>query len=127
MKICCCGCGEIIPESDSRNRPRSYARGHINRGKSNWWLITGNPMPRTSRERARKILDPKVCLWTSIGGCKGRIDTAHLDGNCMNNAPNNLLALCRSHHFLLDKGRIKLANPVMPRFYTDCSGKRRYS
>ncbi len=82
--------------------------------------------PRHSRAKARAILAPTACAWAHIGYCYGALDCAHLDQNPLNNAPDNLLGLCRSHHFLYDRGRIDLANPVMPPFYVDRSGKRRY-
>ena len=68
----------------------------------------------------------EVCQWESIGGCSGPIQVAHVDGNFTNNNLSNLLALCTSHHKLMDHGRINPKNPVMPRFYTDAVGHRRY-
>jgi hypothetical protein len=89
-----------------------------------------NPPPtrsdRTSRERARKQLPPLPCALQHIGGCLGRIDCAHIDGNPFNNHPDNLMNLCHSHHRLFDLGRIDPANPTMPPFRVDPSGKRRY-
>jgi hypothetical protein len=89
-----------------------------------------NPAPthsdRTSHERARKRLPLRPCEWSYLGGCHGRIDCAHLDGNPFNNDDQNLKNLCRSHHFLLDKGAIDPLSPKMPEFYVDRAGKRRY-
>jgi hypothetical protein len=50
----------------------------------------------------------------------------HRDKDPGNNAVDNLMALCQSHHTLVDQGRIDLAEPVMPPFYIDLRGKRRY-
>jgi hypothetical protein len=61
-----------------------------------------------------------------IGGCGGPIDVAHKDHDPWNNDPANLMAMCRSHHHLYDRGRIDLDNPKMPDFYVDAGGKRRY-
>jgi len=67
------------------------------------------------------------CEYASLGGCKGVLDVAHLDGDEFNNSKANLRKLCRSHHRLVDNGKIDPANPTMPRFHIDGSGKRRYS
>lgn len=54
------------------------------------------------------------------------LDVHHIDGDPWNNEPDNLMKLCRSHHRLVDNGKIDLASPKMPPFYTDGGGKRRY-
>ena len=125
MKPCACGCGVLIPEKDKRGRPRKYDYGHNNKGKSNWWKITSTPTGRTSRARARQQIDTRQCRLGFIGGCKGKIDAAHLDGDMMNNDPANVWPLCKSHHRLVDNGRIDPHNPTMPKFYVS-AGKRRY-
>lgn len=86
--------------------------------------------PRVDRWRAATLKrGVRVCEWAHIGGCKGLLEVAHLDGNAFNNDPGNLKKLCRSHHSLLDRGtvgKIDAATPVMPMFYVDSGGKRRY-
>lgn len=81
---------------------------------------------RTARWRARELTPHDQCAWESIGGCKGLIQVAHVDQDYTNNDESNRLPLCVSHHRLLDTGKIDPENPVMPEFYVDGSGKRRY-
>jgi hypothetical protein len=76
--------------------------------------------------RARKLKPRDRCELKHIGGCRGRIEIHHKDKNTENNADENLMALCITHHTLVELGRIDLAAPVMPPFYVDRSGKRRY-
>lgn len=124
---CACGCGRKIPSEDSRGRPRKFARGHVNKGRSNWWLVKDEVKKRTSHERAVKLKHGvEECELTHIGGCKGDLTVAHLDGDHFNNSEGNLKKLCRSHHWLMDRGRIDLSDSVMPAFREDSSGKRRY-
>jgi hypothetical protein len=124
--LCGCGCGQEIPTKDERGRRRSYVGGHNRIGKSNTWKMKPTVLKRTSHERAVKSKqDIRSCEWVHIGGCNGLCDVAHVDGNHFNNEPGNLLRLCRSHHRLLDNGRIDPANPVMPEFVIR-GGKRRY-
>jgi len=81
----------------------------------------------TGYSRARQVV-PAVtsCALALIGGCGGRIERAHIDHNPLNNVRQNITTLCKSHHNLYDFGRITLTNPVMPPFYVDARGKRRY-
>lgn len=150
--FCKCGCGgatrllahDALREGLRKGEYRRYVRGHHGRGlpvnpntlagllranaeRSLEALLSPKPTQstRTSRDRAARGR-LSVCEWAWIGHCHGRIDRAHVDQNPFNNAPLNLLSLCRSHHFLLDRGRIDPTNPVMPPFYLDTSGKRRY-
>ncbi len=124
---CGCGCGTLIPTVSPYGRPRKYAPGHNNKGKSNWWLVKDRVKKRTSHERAVKAKrDVETCEWQHVGDCKGDLTVAHVDGDPFNNSQENLRKLCRSHHWLLDRGRIDPENPVMPEFYVDGSGKRRY-
>ena len=147
--LCACGCGRhtvISPKTTTRDgyikgHPRRYIHGHHSRGAKlspahQAALIAGikarvnkpTTSVRTSRSRARKrLLTISACAWEPIGYCKGDIQCAHVDGNPMNNSSVNLLNLCRSHHLLLDKGRIDPKQPKMPTFYTDGTGKRRYA
>jgi len=126
MTACECGCGtEIGP--DDRGRLRRYVHGHNHRGKSNTWSVKEVIRPRTSHIRAVKSKKDKTeCEWLHIGDCMGDLQVAHVNGDEMDNDPSNLLLLCRSHHNLLDNGRIDPAAPVMPSFRVDSSGKRRY-
>jgi hypothetical protein len=56
------------------------------------------------------------------------LDVAHVDQDEMNNAPENLLKLCRRHHRLLDNGNIDATNPVMPMHHVlRTDGKRIYA
>jgi hypothetical protein len=81
----------------------------------------------TGYSRARQVV-PVVtsCALEHIGGCGGRIERAHIDHNPLNNDRQNITTLCKSHHNLYDFGRITLTNPVMPPFYVDARGARRY-
>jgi hypothetical protein len=65
------------------------------------------------------------CDLSGIGDCRGPIDVHHIDKNPINNDVVNRAALCRSHHQLVERGLIDLANPVMPPFVVR-GGKRRY-
>lgn len=129
MKACECGCGTEIPEVDKKGRPRSHVVGHSNKGKSNWWLkkdATSNR--RTLHEWARKAVGIRAskCELELLGNCKGKIDVHHKDKNATNNDLENLLAVCRSHHRLVENGRIDISDPKMPSYYVDAGGKRRY-
>lgn len=82
---------------------------------------------RTSHERAVKLKRDQVsCEWEHITGCGGPLHVAHINGNEMDNSVDNLLKLCNSHHFLLDRGRIDPSDPIMPKFRVGSDGKRRY-
>ena len=124
------GCGAVLPRFDARGRERQYANHHHMRGKVR--PDRARPLSmnkRTGRWRARLMVKPEgmPCALEHIGGCgkAHHMEIHHRDGNQMNNAPENLVALCSSHHKLVERGRIDLANPVMPSFYVS-SGKRRY-
>jgi hypothetical protein len=137
---CGCGCGIDVITPDAKCRERRFLPGHqsrtINPGLAimqslpkpavgQYWRATGDHW-RTSRARARSVVDTTSCEWAHIGGCKGKIDAAHLDGDFTNGDRSNIKSLCRSHHSLLDNGRIDPTKPVMPDFYVDGGGKRRY-
>lgn len=79
-----------------------------------------------SHHHARQLKDRRACEWERIGSCHGPIQVAHVNQNPLDNSPENLLALCCTHHTLLDNGRIDPTNPVMPAFHVSVSGKRRY-
>lgn len=126
MVVCLCGCLTKIPDRDERGRKRTYVHGHTNRGKSNTWKIKSEIKKRTSRGRAVKAkIKVKRCEWSKIGGCLGRLDVAHIDGDSFNNSPENILKLCRCHHRLMDNKKIDPTSPKMPPFIVS-GGKRRY-
>lgn len=120
-----------IREARQRQAPpdtmarQKMSEAHLGR-RNPWAARPDSTNTRTTRWRARAMVSPVSCAWAHIGHCKGPLDVAHLDQNPLNNALDNLLALCRSHHFLFDKGRIDRHQPQMPPFYTDRGGTRRY-
>lgn len=118
--LCRCDCGSTI-----HVRASALRNGNT---KSCGCLAGTRPTTntRTSRTRARNLAATPSCGWEFIGYCKGPLDVAHIDQNPLNNERSNLITLCRSHHFLLDKGVIDPGNPTMPEFYVDSGGKRRY-
>jgi hypothetical protein len=130
--ICACGCGGIVSPrkywDSTGSHFTKYIHGHQNRGRCNWKAQKDVVLRRTSHERANKILSGvSRCELAFIGGCSGRIEVAHVDTNPQNNAVENLLKLCRTHHCLIDNGKIDLDNPRMPEFYVSHGQpKRRY-
>lgn len=126
VRECACGCGNLLNVKDKRGRPRSYIWGHNHKGKSSWWRIKSEVKVRTYHERARKQLKPSKCTINNLD-CLGRIDVAHLDGDYKNNDPSNLISLCRSHHFLMDKRHWTFKQLLETKLeYSISSGKRRY-
>ncbi len=144
---CHCGCGKQTPISlrkyTKRNwtkgEPIPYLKGHtikrpftihpilpknkrVQKGK---WKKESNHW-RTCRYRSRTTTDHSSCAWNHIGGCKGLIEVVHVDGDFTNNSDSNKLPLCRSHHRLLDHGKINPCNPIMPYFKVGTDGRRRY-
>ncbi len=110
---------------DSRGRERKFINYHESRisRRPRWKDAVGE---RGSRKRARKLNKPIVCfLEDKIGHCQGRLEVHHKDKNDLNNAPENLCTLCRSHHHLVDAGTVSLENPVMPK-YRIWRGQRLY-
>lgn len=75
---------------------------------------------------AKRVQTERVCRLLAIGGCKGRLEVHHKDGDVFNNRRENLTPLCIAHHRLVELGRIDLEAPAMPIFFVDGSGKRRY-
>jgi len=136
---CACGCGVEICTIDSRGRSKRFIKGHWAKTKEGKeillsaerkstkgkWRKESNHC-RTCRYRARTTTDHSVCAWEKIGCCAGMIDVVHVDGDFTNNSEENKLSLCRTHHRLLDNGRIDPINPVMPLFKIGKDGKRRY-
>lgn len=126
-KTCDCGCGQVIISKYKDGTFKKIIHGHNNRGGRNEWSRKPKSTnARTGRARARKLINNKPCILRYTGECLGRIEGHHVDGNPMNNFPENVLAACKSHHTFLDRGRITLSNPKLPEFYVDRSGKRRY-
>lgn len=125
---CACGCGGRLEPRDRRGRLRSHLAGHVNKGRAAWRRMKRRVTARTSHERAVKLkARVRSCEYSHLGGCLGVLDVAHLDGDEFNNSKANLLKLCRSHHRLVDNKKIDPRAPVMPEFYVDGSGKRRYA
>lgn len=124
LRLCACGCGQPVPIYKNRlyrfvfNHHTKFPR--VRRAHVGW---------RRSHELAVEVKrDIQSCEWEHIGGCKGPLHVAHLDGNQFNNHNTNLKKLCHSHHFLLDRGRINPLNPKMPSFRVSAGGgKRRYA
>lgn len=127
--LCKCGCGQMAQLKDTRGRLRSgYVQGHNRRGVSNTWKIKPDAeiRKRQHHERAaKKKRGVTACEWTHIGYCSGLLEVAHINGDYSDGRQANLLKLCRTHHRLLDHGRIDPASPVMPAFVVR-GGKRRY-
>src|SRR4051812_4172560 len=131
--LCGCGCGELLEEIASylhggKPYKRTYISGHQWRGKRRPTHEKPDANRASKHETARiRARGQTACALERIGGCKGGFDVHHRDGDPWNNEPGNLVKLCRAHHRLVETGKIDLANPVMPAFFTDSSGKRRYS
>ena len=131
VKRCGCGCGaEVVSRyvsGELRGQLRNFIHGHGSRLRSNEWSRKPDSTnSRTGRWRARRAFAAEKCALESPGVCKGRIEVHHKDKNTSNNADSNLIAVCRTHHFFLESGRITIDNPSIPEFYVDASGKRRY-
>ncbi len=136
--FCECGCGHatsIAPQSSTRlgwkkGEHVRFIRGHYKPLTPPWprgvWRKPESRNRNTGRHRAKRLKPRDACELASIGGCLGRLEVHHKDKDPANNADDNLMTLCLAHHQLVDHGRIDLAWPVMPPFYTDGSGKRRY-
>ncbi len=124
---CGCGCGTPRPARDNHGRRRFYVHGHNTKGRTFPERRQAVIQWRQSHTRAVALkASVTECEWLRIGDCHGRLEVAHVNQDEMDNTPSNLLKLCASHHRLLDKGRIDPFNPVMPSFWTDSSGQRRY-
>lgn len=125
---CLCGCGTAVPSHVSGKRGRrrkGYVWGHNAKGRRNL-IRPESQNERTLRDRARRMVEHDACAMRRIGGCKGEIEAHHVDKNWRNNSRRNVVAVCASHHRLLDNGRITLQSRQMPPFYVDGGGKRRY-
>lgn len=125
MITCACGCGGEIPERDRKGRPRRFVLGHQS-GFAVVLVKIGATSKFTGYARSKKLIPvTEACTLAHIGGCGGPLQRAHLDGNPLNNVSTNVRVFCNSHHFLYDRGRIDLSNPVMPEFFIS-GGSRRY-
>ena len=133
MKLCECGCGQPAPIATKhdpkmgyvKGEPRRFVRGH--NGSRSGYRKPDVTSIWTGYARAKNAVDRTRCEVEHIGGCKGRIEVHHIDKNPLNNSRKNLAVLCRAHHILAENGRIDLGNPVMPAFYVDTAGNRRYA
>lgn len=121
-RLCICGCGK--PVKIRKYRTNYFIYGHNRRGFSGTLKESENK--NTMYMRSKKIKKERHCEIKHIGYCKGMIDVCHINQDVTNNDAENLISLCRSHHRLMDNGKIDIKNPVMPSFYVDKSGKRRY-
>lgn len=116
---CECGCGQ---PTGGR-----FVHGHNQRGRAR--PDRARPESKsvsTGRWRAKKLVPRERCALVNIGGCLGRLEVNHIDKNPMNNDLGNLVVLCQTHHKLVDNGRIDLNAPVMPDYWIDGGGARRY-
>ena len=126
-KPCKCGCGQVVTSMRRDGTVRDFMHGHNSRLRQNEWSRKpGSTNKRTGRWRARKITDTSRCILNHTGECHGRIEVHHPDKNPSNNAPENRVAACKTHHAFLDSGRITLDHPKLPEFRIDGAGKRRY-
>lgn len=122
--LCACGCGESLEDRDSRGRARGYVFPHQSRADRGWRSTA--PTRWTGYGRSKRVVrQMERCELEHIGSCLGALQRAHVDGNPLNNARENIKVLCDSHHGLYDNGKIDLANPVMPDFFVS-GGERRY-
>lgn len=132
MQSCQCGCGSPAPIATYTNVRRGYLRGNpvrFIRGhhKGRLGKLKIKVKRRTLHERAVKLVKGKPCA-VSNEHCQGKVDAHHKDKNQENNHPSNIVPVCRSHHFLMDKRGLTVQqlkdNP--PTYRTDKAGKRRY-
>lgn len=124
--ICACGCNGVVIQKYNKYTAL-FLPGHAARGRVPIWSIKpDSENARTAREQSRKLIDTSKCQMEYIGGCKGKIETHHVDKNPLNRDLNNLMAVCASHHKLLDNGTIAPDSKEMPKWYEGPDGKRRY-
>lgn len=128
ITICECGCGGEIRQIRSRRFAR-FLPGHtkgrpgMKRGRR---PKLDSQSTRTARGQSRKLIDTSRCQMEHIGGCRGRIEVHHIDGNPLNRDLSNLMSVCRAHHGLLGSGTIAVDSTEMPEWYEGSDGKRRY-
>lgn len=129
--ICLCGCKKEIVLPKSKKYPtylkdRKYILGHVKGNKGKFKI---EPHKRAYHERAKNMIDTSNCIINNKD-CMGCIDVTHIDQDHTNNNIKNLKALCRSHHFLLDKNYKKGLRfeklKTLKLEYIICSNKRRY-
>lgn len=125
MKKCKCGCGKVIPRLRTDGRPQAYYLGHNRRGLASH-TKPNTTNHRTRRQRANRILRGQPCELEFTKQCKGRIEVHHKDADPTNNSASNICALCMTHHKMIETNKISFEQPMLPPFYEDKSGKRRY-
>lgn len=125
IQKCKCGCETSIPLFDKKNRPIYYVLGHARKGKIGIILNPNSKSKRTSRFRARKLINTSKCYLYNKKFCSPRIEVHHKDGDPFNNDLSNLVAVCTTHHRFLESERITLENCKLPDFFIS-SNKRRY-
>jgi len=106
--LCECGCRQVISVKFKHQIRRRYIRGHNGKGvflSPSEWKETQSES--TSYHRARRLKNYNYCD-ISNDLCCGRIETAHLDHNPLNNDITNLIRFCRAHHVAYDKLRLDL-------------------
>ena len=126
---CACGCKTLIFKYDIRGRERTFAIGHINKGKSNTWRLKDQVKLRTARERAIKILRKAGITLCQVDNklCSTKLEAHHIDKNPFNNDLSNLNMLCATHHRFADKRNMNLEQlKKLDIDYIISSGKRRY-
>lgn len=119
--LCECKCGQPV------NSGRRFIFAHNLRLRME---TPGEPKPesviRETHAEAQRLMEHVTeCQLQHIGGCKGPLDTAHVDGDEFNNVRENLRKLCRSHHRLLDLKVITLDTERMPAFRVYLSGVKK--
>jgi len=99
-RLCECGCGATT--NLSRNgTPRRYVRGHNRRGTSNpdGWINQGHVYIRVSG-KARAL--HRVVAEQSLGRPLHADEVVHhVDGQPLNNDPDNLAVVTRREHFFI--------------------------
>lgn len=97
----------------SKERPER--RGPLN---PNW--KGNNATANTGRDRARHL----YAVRQPCQVCGSSAERHHIDGNPLNNAPENIAWLCRRHHQERD-GRMAFLKNVMPRMGAAARRRRR--
>ena len=111
--LCGCGCGQPVPIAAKtrgavghvKGQPVRFVAGHSGRLEAG--RIPGADELGRGRREAQRRFDLGECEF----GCGKRArDRHHLDGDPTNNAPANVMRLCRRCHMLLD-GRLTAVRP----------------
>ena len=109
---CACGCGQptaIATKTRSvlghvKGQPVKYARGH--NGRLVAGQVPGRDPAQAGRHEAEKLYEIGGPCENGCGGIA--VDRHHLDDDTTNNAPENVMRVCRRCHMLLD-GRLERA------------------